>query len=419
MRLFSNQLQDVQKVLVVCFSFSFLANVAFFCLWALFLPSGDHLALAITRDHLQKEPAVESFIGGPLFLREASYTPNMPDLAKEMTISLLCERPDRKGAKRGEIFLTQSRTKKLFESGEKVFFSLKENGSLQFSEDPSLLWMELQIAQLDRVDCRAGIGEKENLEALSVFSMRPVEGVAKRGKNEGLCFQKLLKAKWFGEDFRSSYLQTSSGEKKKEHRLEIDSLPLFISEGDLLFFQNQRWACAAPNQPTQTDPIAYIASVKDLQMDLESFDEMGNREKIVLNKQLPSAFKTNPEEWISSIRERSQSSISLGLEKQHFLLHKGGWLFRKDGRWRAVRPQRVQMVVAEAFFFFEGIELKEEQKWVKGIFFNGNGVVKALVEKKIVSKKKRNLEGKASTNLAPNRSFAIPSKEESFKKEEK
>ncbi len=397
MGLFTNSFQDVQKRILLFFSLIFLSSLGIFGLWILFLPNASHLALSFAPTHLSNESRPGSILGGALFLRASSYTPQLPDLSREMTVTWVLDRPDRKGAKRGEVFLLRSGEKKRVEFSERIFFFFGENDLLQFSKEPSLFWMEMQIAGKEKVECRAGIGEEgkwRGLPLITTFQMPMAEERASQEKSEGVCFQKIAKAKWLGEDFRSFYQQKSGGEKKKEHRLEMDATSLLVSEGDWLSFQEQSWKKISQNEPTENDPLGVVGMIKEQQMEIEVFDETGHRENVLLNRQAPPLFKTNPDEWIVSVRERGKASISLGLEKQHFLFHKGSWAARKEGRWRVVKGIALQRIAAEAFFFFEGMEEREGQKWMKGVFFNGNGVVKCPVEKKFVSKKKRVLGAK-------------------------
>ncbi len=395
MRFFPDPCHDVHTKLCLLFSLLLISVICFFCLWLCLLPNGSHLFLSARLPSITKPDVVDVVVGGPIFLRPSAFTPHLPDLSKEMSIFLSSDRPDNLGMKRGEILLQQSQEKKLFASQERIYFSFGEDKILHFSKIPTPLWLELSIVDNEKVDGRAGVGEeKEGTIAPFIISF-PMQSVTKPlslQKQEGICFQKLGKGKWLGEDFRVLSQSTGVKEKKPLQRLEVDEEPLFVREKDWLVYQNERWQKVMPGQSTKQYPLAIVGPIGEQQMELHAFDVEGNLAKLLLNKQSPSPFKTNPEEWISSFRWRSETLLSIGLEKQHFLLHKGSWLFRKEGRWRIVKtPALLDRLGADAFFFFEEAKMREESHWIKGYFFNANGTVQYPLEKKVVCRKKRRL----------------------------
>ena len=217
MGLFTNSFQDVQKRILLFFSLIFLSSLGIFGLWILFLPNASHLALSFAPTHLSNESRPGSILGGALFLRASSYTPQLPDLSREMTVTWVLDRPDRKGAKRGEVFLLRSGEKKRVEFSERIFFFFGENDLLQFSKEPSLFWMEMQIAGKEKVECRAGIGEEgkwRGLPLITTFQMPMAEERASQEKARGFVFKRLQRPNGSGKIF-ALFISRKAGAKRK------------------------------------------------------------------------------------------------------------------------------------------------------------------------------------------------------------
>jgi hypothetical protein len=396
MRLYTNSLEEEQKSLSWLFAFCLLLNGFLFGLWFVSLPIPSNFSLLFASNRIGEQNLFGKIVEGPIFLRQGVFFVNFNDLAKEFSIFLFSDRPDQSRSKEGEIFLHQSKERRFFQSQERIYFSFGEGKMLQFSEKASPLWLEIQILEKEKIFCRAGIEEERSdglIKEEASFQVEPSEKMMRANLWENASLQKLSRVKWVGEDFLSFFLQSELSEKRKRYRLEAEGDSFLIKEGDWLTFQEGHWNKVSQEIRTEEFPLAIIGPIKELQMEIEFFDERGNREKILLNKQAPLALKTNPEEWIVSLRERNPSSISIGLERQHFLLRKGSWVLRKNGRWKICKPFPMPNLEAEAFFFFEGMEEKEGQKRIKAHFFNSQGTMDYPIDKGMAIKKRRTLKG--------------------------
>lgn len=184
-------------------------------------------------------------------------------------------------------------------------------------------------------------------------------------------FRVLGEARWLGRDL---FLE-KHGEGKQSQRIVFGereaARPVGLNAGEWLVWEEGQWK---RGEISASFPIARIEREGEKALFLEGWD--GAR-YVRLSLQSVSGTTTlmQGEGLFSSIRIRSDKQISCVLEKRCLILQIGDWVLKSDARWKVLRkPEEKDAYRAGEqrgdLFVFEGIELKQGQKIVRGSLFN-------------------------------------------------
>lgn len=251
-----------------------------------------------------------------------------------------------------------------------------EGEALLFSPSESSFWVELSPATGGQIEGKVFIhslpeGKAEGTPFFAAPQESPIQSAQEFP--EGSPFRLLGEARWWGKDlFREKF-----GDGVLSERLEIGTVATAelaeIREGEWLVWQEGRWQ-KSPYPADGKKPIARIESVQGKCLVLEGWDADAHV-RLALAPSAGPSFKVKGEELFSSIRVRSDKQISCMLEKQCLILKTGDWILKNDGKWKILRKkeERESYLNGKLFgdlFVFEGIELKQGQKVIRGQFFN-------------------------------------------------
>lgn len=301
----------------------------------------------------------------------------IPRLDGEISFSYDPPRPD--GAARQQQLMVRLRR-----GAQSKRVSLPCRLDLQFADGETLLfhsgessfWVELSPATGGQIEGKVFIdcppeGKIEGVPFFAAPQESPIQSAQEFA--EGSPFRLLGEARWWGKDlFREKF-----GDGVLFERLEIGALPngelAEIREGEWLVWQEGKWQ-KSPYPADGKKPIARIDSVQGKCLVLEGWDA-DSHVRLSLAPSAGPSFKVKGDEMFSSIRIRSDKQISCMLEKQCLILKTGDWILKNEGKWKILRKkeERESYLNGKLFgdlFVFEGIELKQGQKLIRGQFFN-------------------------------------------------
>ncbi len=313
----------------------------------------------------------------PFGLSEGKISLAAPNIEGDFSLSIDRPRPD---IAAGSFPTFSLRLKK---SGQKKRISLPgridflyENG-LRFSEKKSSFWVDLQDIGSNQVNVQVFVqGAQGNDEEVKSFHLTAEEGplLSSHDLALGSPFKSLAEASLLGPDlFLKQY-----AEEGVYQRLKVDPFAkekfLLLKEGDFLAWQEGKWNKIQSIQEGAGVPIARIVSLdeKTLTFDAWGLDEYVRFSVCSLQH---APFRTKGDDFISSIRVRSEKQISCMLEKQCFVLRAGDLVLKEENRWKVLRkPEEkeayLQGKIEGDLFVFDRIDSKGGQKILQGHLFN-------------------------------------------------
>jgi hypothetical protein len=169
-----------------------------------------------------------------------------------------------------------------------------------------------------------------------------------------LPFSKILQGKYWGLDEVSRLMGKHLG------RYEVEGQSFLIKEEDRFVFDGFRWL--KNDSQSENRPLCQINLIKDT-LDLDIWDETGNKwlptsiNKINLSNSKFLDLK------MLDIYLRSDSKISLVLDKQKIFIEEGQWLVLQNGKWlKADKKDLIENFSYDRYLYLEKIDLSLKGK---------------------------------------------------------
>ncbi len=315
----------------------------------------------------------------PFDLNETLIGPPIPNIEGEFSVSFDRLRPD--VVLSGDPIVTV----KLKKSGQIRRVSLSSRIDLLyekgvcFSEIKSPFWIELQAGQGRQIQVQMCVeSDLGSFREVKRFSVTAEESPIRSSADfqEGSPYRILGEARLLGRDlFFEKY-----GDGVSSQRIEIGSPStgeiIAVKEGDYLSWKGGKWLKIDLLSDGKGCPIAKIASFDDRSLLLEVWG-LDEYLRLSVSSLTQSPLKTKGDEFLTSVRVRSEKQISCMMEKQCFVLRANDWVLKQDNRWKVLRkPQEkdafIQGKLAGEIFVFDRIDVKGGQKTVHGHLFNLN-----------------------------------------------
>lgn len=163
-------------------------------------------------------------------------------------------------------------------------------------------------------------------------------------------FDPIQKGKFLGKDLVSSFL----GENLS--RFQIGDQIFLVRQGDLLFFDKNKWVLSDTIDDVSNKPILKISHI-DQSLEIDCFDETGMRwaqKKYALIFSTPE--KTSFSKNIEEVMMRSDTKMSLFIEKQKLFLEEKSWAMKREGKWSVVKSSQVSNNQMDALLYVEKID---------------------------------------------------------------
>jgi len=302
----------------------------------------------------------------------------MPSLQDEMLISLSPPRPGIDLPKPvTHIRLKTAQQSRRVVLPSRIYLCFNDQGVLCFQDEAGPFWIDLSLEEKDNLIAKVMVvvGNEEIQQAF--FSRKADQPPLQKAEefSPGSPLRVLAETHWLGAD-----IVANLNSSLLKQRLEIGSSFLDLGETDWICWSNGKWIKADP--AADRDLItARIRSISSQMLEWDVWDDVHTRLAIALQAPPPVHFKV--EEWMSSLRIRSEKQVSCIIEKQSFILRLGDWVLKENGHWRILRKSddRQQFVEGKRtgdLFILEKIDNK--QKNIKGKLFLANRTQSVTIE---------------------------------------
>ncbi len=192
------------------------------------------------------------------------------------------------------------------------------------------------------------------------------------------------KARWTGID---KFLERHGGEEFGhligKQRIDFEdgdnAYSVYVHNGDVLVWDNNRWNNATPGPDTLGKPLLAVKRVEERLMSFDLWDNEG-KAKITLN-----LLKTNePPPQINALQgfkyvgSRTRSQFVFELNKERITLSPLDWLLYVDKGWKKLATVEdidayVEHKITGLLFIFDGIEKRDDHQLLIGTLFNKTG----------------------------------------------
>ena len=334
------------------------------------LSSGDEMGTAPSTAFGVNQTAPSVSISFPLGVGGCSLS--LDEIKNQLSFSQNSPRPSAEiPALSLSIRLNQSRQSRRIAPPGRIDLRFSEKGELEFSDNPSPFWLELE-------------GEKASLSyrdpqhqeiISSSWEVLPQETPIQYAEEfpAGSPFRLLGESKWWGRD----HLVEKYGDHSSVERLEMGPFSqremVDLREGEWIAFIGGRWVKQSDIKSLESEPVARIKKVGSKGLELEGWDGITYVRLALSAPPLPP-LKIKPEDLFSQIRVRSEKQISCTIDKQCFVLRPGDWVAKVENRWRILRKNEEKNAfldgsMAGDLFILDRIDVKSPQKSISGNYF--------------------------------------------------
>lgn len=192
------------------------------------------------------------------------------------------------------------------------------------------------------------------------------------------------KAKWTGIDkFIDRHGGDEFGHLLGKQRIDFEdgegSYSVYVHNGDVLVWDDKRWANAIPGPNTLGKPLLVVKKIEDRLMSFDLWDNEG-KSKITLNL----LKTTEPPPQITALQgfkyvgSRTRSQFVFELNKERITLSPLDWLLYIDKGWKKLSTVEdidayVEHKITGLLFIFDGIEKRDDHQLLIGTLFNKSG----------------------------------------------
>jgi hypothetical protein len=295
----------------------------------------------------------------------------MPPIQDEMVISLSEPRPGLESLRSvAHVRLKTAQQSRRIPLPSRIYLCFNDQGVLCFQDEKGPFWVDLSCEAKDNLIASVMV-VIDNVEVQqAIFSRRADPTPLQKAEefSSGSPQRILGEARWWGADLVSGLAASAP-----KQRLEIGSTVLELGESDWIAWTGGKWSKIDSPFVCRDMPIARIRSVTAQVLEWDVWDSSHTRFAAALQSAPAIHFKS--EEWMSSLRIRSDKQVSCTIEKQSFILRQGDWVLKENGHWRVLRKPEDRQQLMEGFrtgdlFILEKIDNK--QKNIKGKLFFAN-----------------------------------------------
>lgn len=179
---------------------------------------------------------------------------------------------------------------------------------------------------------------------------------------------------YFSLLFISPFIGKDILKKGDFYLMELDNIPIFIKQNDLFVFQDGKWQKSKGND-TKGLPIFRVGDISDSRIFIEGWDGEGRYfYKILFTQRAKEPLKKSIN-WISQVKKRTNTKVSMSLLGKRMILKKGDWLVEKNKKWIALRTDSqkenfLKQKLESEVFVFEDIEENKGDKKLIGFLYN-------------------------------------------------
>lgn len=286
-------------------------------------------------------------------------------------------------------FKNLNKIKKINEE-DKLYLILKTDGTYDFSDEKTSIYIKLK--QVDNKNVKvfleadlSDLNINEIKENISDSFIHPINDLSLNSNLEDKYeFKVLMSSKWWGIDL---LLNIQNKNKDQKERLEIDGDILELDDKDTLIFKDGKWSLKTSTDNSSNYPIGRIININSQTIEFEAWDISGeNKYRFSISPNPKVPFSAKLDQLISSVKKRTNTHVSLMIDKQRLILKERDMLIKKDNRWKLLKKDAfLNEIKNEEIFYFEKIEERNSKKILIGYFFNSMRTDFQKVEIPIIS----------------------------------
>lgn len=345
-------------------------------------------------------------LGNALTTRNVSSYFPLPELDKELLCIHQRQRPDIIGSG-GKVLLSSAvgQDSVLAGLGEELYLTFdREKGGLVFSREKTPFVIQPRLGSDEKMLLHAkwqlnagGIGGSIQ----QCFLMPPKTSLHQDALSQEFKsnVKPLYIAKCYAPD---AIFQVYGGEKysqfAKLYRLEIPSdgasTLSFVTEKDVLIWDEGLWRKPKGHENTREYPIAEVCSISPQKIELLAFDREG-KEMTSISLFITSPHMTPPR-WNDVFvkpKQRTLHSVSCKLGGKNVVLKEGDWYLKTSKGWKVLKNAEeleayLHYKVAGDLFVFDKIRKTPQGKIIEGHYFDAKRCHSQVVQLPLIEKKK-------------------------------
>lgn len=326
-------------------------------------------------------------------------------LSNEVRVIARNSRPNVKGDQAQLLLsLKSSGEEKIVNNGEKIFLDDNE-GLIRFSKGQSNLSITPFIIDRCSTVFEVEGGGQFILEECSQVKGDPL-----------LCFQVLNEAKWWGPDLLiQNYGGAEYRQWRDKQKIEFfHPIPyaLFVTAGDFLLFENDRWKVVPQSEVKSNRPLAVVRSM-GRGLEIEAWDATGFRSvEYKYNQQHPQPIAHKMDNLPTAFRMRTSTQVTCLFGKKRVILKKGDWLLKTATGWHILKKwdeieDCLQHRVKGELFIFDELEKDEGKVSLKGHLYDEMRVQVQQVAIPIIKEKKTGMTRRKKKHVLSKRDFVL------------
>jgi hypothetical protein len=314
----------------------------------------------------------------------------LSSIENELFISLSPPRPlQEEGCNIAHVRLKSAQQSRRVNLPVRLFLCFNDRGVLGFQDNPGPFWADLTQEQDDAIRVQLTVVKNSVDKEQHIFTRRPDFPPLQKSEEfpAGSPLRVLGESRWLGADLVA---QMNASEVKQ--RLEIGSTALNLGMLDWLAWKGGQWVKIEAPSAEKDMPLARIRSVSGPTIEFDIWDSSYTR--LGITQQTPPIAHVKADEWIASLRIRSDRQLSCAIEKQLIVLRLGDWVLKENARWRVLRKAEEKKQVLDGtkngdLFILEKIDAK--QRCIKGKMFLANRTQMIPIEANALSKSFRHI----------------------------
>jgi hypothetical protein len=344
------------------------------------------LAVVLLRDSFDAVPIIDrrgtifksrAPLSIPFDLVEGTISLPLPNIEGELSVSFDPPRPNiaRSSSAAYSVRLKKTGQVRRVSLPDRIDFQYEKE--LQFADQRGLFWVDLQREDSNQIAAHVFMNDLPGSSGeVGSFYITPEESPIRAAQDfaEGSPFRILAEARLLGRDlFLGKY---SEGEfvQRLGFSSPLKGEIIALKVGDLLAWKGGVWCKVEALIEGDGSPIARVVSFDERSLLFEAWG-LDEYVRLSVSSSQLIPFKTKGDEFITSVRIRSEKQISCMMEKQCFVLRVGDWVLKEDNRWKVLRKAEEKEAysmgkIGGELFVFDRIELRGGQKTLRGHLFN-------------------------------------------------
>lgn len=310
----------------------------------------------------------------PLEWKQEAISFPIPNIEGELSVSFERVRPGFLSCQENRYLIRIKKNGQVRKVTLPARLDLKYENGLQFSDSIGSFWVDFSAVKGKDVSAVLYCLDPEGkvLETGS-FLIKAEECSLKSSLEfrEGTPFRLLSESHLLGRDL---FLEKYENAEHSQRLVMGGSEWISLKEGDWIGYLGGKWQKLSSTSDANNIPLARVSFFDDRTLVFDAWD-LDEYFRLSVSSCPSVPLKTKLEEFMASVRIRSEKQISCMLDKQCFVLRSGDWVLKENSRWKVLRKAQERQAYLQGelvgdLFVFDRIENRNGQKMVEGFLFN-------------------------------------------------